>query len=168
MARQRNRFLRNAFHQIAVGGQHIGIMIDQILTETGIEHPLGQSHADRGGNALSQWTGGHFDARRVAMLGMAGGFGAHLAEVFEFIKGQALDACQIEQRIKQHRAMSGRQDETVTIQPLRSSGIKGQKTGKQHGRHIGSAHRQARMSGFGFFHAIHGKRTDGIGHQLAV
>ena len=36
--------------------------------------------------------------------------------------------------------------------------------GEQRGRDVGAAHGQARVTGIGFFHRVHGKGTDGIGH----
>ena len=66
----RDRFLRDAFHQVAVGGEHIGVMVDDLLAELGGQHLLRQRHADRGGDALAERAGGGLDALGVEVLGM--------------------------------------------------------------------------------------------------
>ena len=75
MAGQGDRFLADAFHQAAVAGDDIGVMIDQIVAETGSQHAFGQRHADGIGEALAQRAGGGLDAGRMAIFGMAGGVG---------------------------------------------------------------------------------------------
>ena len=63
MAGERDRLLADAFHQVAVGGEHVGAMIDDVLAELGGEMPLGDRHADRVGEALAERAGGGLDAR---------------------------------------------------------------------------------------------------------
>ena len=46
MPGQRHRLMADAFHQIAVGAQHIGVMIDQTVAKFRIEVALPQRHAD--------------------------------------------------------------------------------------------------------------------------
>ena len=72
MAGQRDRFLADAFHQAAIAGDHVGVVIDQSLPKRGRELPLGERHADRIGDALAERPGRRLDAGRVAVLGMAG------------------------------------------------------------------------------------------------
>ena len=65
MAGERDRFLADAFHQVAVGGEHISGVIDEIAAEHRGEVALGDRHADRIGEALAERPGGGFDAGRV-------------------------------------------------------------------------------------------------------
>ena len=78
MAGQRDRFVADAFHQIAVAGDDIGLVVDQIVAEAGIEDALGQRHAHGIGDALAQGAGGGLDAGQMAIFGMAGAWGCRL------------------------------------------------------------------------------------------
>ena len=69
---RRDRLVADAFHQVAVAGDDIGLVIDQLVAEAGIEDALGQRHADGIGDALAQRAGGGLDAGQVAIFGMAG------------------------------------------------------------------------------------------------
>src|SRR5690606_38720779 len=53
-----NGFLRNAFHQAAVAGQHISVVIDNVRAELGSQLGFCNSKADGIGNALAQRAGG--------------------------------------------------------------------------------------------------------------
>ena len=162
---QRDGFLADAFHQVAVGGQHIGVVVDSRLAELGGEHALGHGHADRRGNALSEWSGGGFDTGRVPDFRMSGRFRMQLPEALDLVESQARCAGEIEQRIDQHRAMAGRQHEAVTVRPGRIGGIELEHLREQHGRHIGGPHRQTGVARLGLLDRIHGQHADGIGEE---
>jgi hypothetical protein len=68
------------------------------------------------------------------------------------------------ERIKQHRATPGGQDETVAVRPACGGGVIFAHVGEQHGGDVGGAHRQTRMTRFRLFHRIHGERANGIRH----
>jgi hypothetical protein len=70
------------------------------------------------------------------------------------------------ERIKQHRATAGGQDETVADRPACGGGVIFAHFGEQHGGDVGGAHRQTRMTRFRLFHRIHGERANGIRHLL--
>ena len=72
VAGERDRFLADAFHQVAVGGEHIGVVVDEVVAELGGEMPLGDRHADRVGEALAERAGGGLDAGRDEVFRMAG------------------------------------------------------------------------------------------------
>ena len=148
-------FLRNAFHQIAVGGENIGVMIDEVVGEGRCHDALAERKADGGCEPLSERSGGDFDALRMAEFRVARRFRAHLAEILQIIKRHALCAGEVQKRIEQHGAVTGGEDETITIRPCGIGGIEFQKAGKKHRCNIGSAHRQAGMTGFGLLDAIH-------------
>ncbi len=46
-----HRFLADAFHQVAVGGEHIGEVIGDLGAEAGGHEPLAHGHAHGGGDA---------------------------------------------------------------------------------------------------------------------
>ena len=165
MARDGDGLLRDALHEIAVRGQHIGVMVHQIA-KFGVQHALGQGHAHGGGDALPQRAGGGLDAGRVVHLGMAGGERAQLAEIADLLDGHALLAREIEEGVEQHGAVTGGEHETVPIRPERVGHVIFHDLGEEHGGDVGGAHGQPGMAGFGLFHRIHGKSANGVRHVL--
>ena len=89
MAGDGDRLLADALHEIAVGGEHVGVMIDDRREMRG-QHPLGERHADRGRDPLPERTGRRFDADRVAVFGMARRLRADLAEGLQIVDRQPL------------------------------------------------------------------------------
>ncbi len=92
MAGDGDGFLRHAFHQVAVGGQHIGAVIDDIA-EFRRQHAFGQGHMPT--EVARPWperAGGDFDAGGMAEFGMARGFRAELAEIADLVERHALFA----------------------------------------------------------------------------
>ena len=77
-------------------------------------------------------------------------------------------AGEIEQRIEQHRAVAGRQDEAVAVGPVRVGGIVLQELREQHRGDIGHAHRQAGVAGFGLLDGVHGEEANGVGHPVML
>ena len=71
MAGERDRLVTEAFHQVAVGGEHIGAMVDQLVAERAA-NALGDRHTDRIAEPLAERPGGGLDAGRDEVLGMAG------------------------------------------------------------------------------------------------
>ncbi len=168
VAGKRDRFLADAFHQVAIGDEHVGGVIDDVAAVKRRKVAFRDRHADGIGKALAERSGGGFDARRVAVFGMAGRLRAELPEALDLVDRHLLVAEQIEQRIKQHRAVTGRQHEAVAVGPRWIGRIEFQETREQHGRDVGRAHRQARMSGICFLDRIHRQRPDGIRHAVMV
>lgn len=64
-----------------VAGQHIGVVVDEIVAESGVHDALAKREADRIGKPLAQRAGGGLNAGGVAVLRMACGLRAKLAEV---------------------------------------------------------------------------------------
>ncbi len=162
MAGEADGFVGDAFHQAAVAGDDPGAVIHQAAAEPGGEHALGQRHSHGGGDALAERAGGGFDRRMLAELGVAGGGGMQLAELFEFVDFHAGVAGQVQQRIEQHRAVAGGQHKAVAVGPARVRRIVFMKAGPQHGGGVGHAHRHAGVAGVGFFNGVDGERADGI------
>ena len=50
------------FHQAAVAHEDVGVVVDQIVAELGVQDALGERHADRVGDALAERAGGGLDA----------------------------------------------------------------------------------------------------------
>ncbi|KAF0120336.1 MAG: hypothetical protein FD148_3552, partial [Methylocystaceae bacterium] len=158
-----DRLMADAFHQAAVARDHIGEMIDEIVAEARRREALGDRHADRGREPLAEGTGGRLDAGGVTIFGMARRRRTELAEIFELLAAHARIAEQVEQRVKQHRPVAGRQHETVAVRPVRPSGVKLHEALEQHGRDVGHAHRHAGMAGFRLFDRVHRQGANGVG-----
>ena len=94
----------------------VGVVVDDRevrAVEVRGEEALGDGHAHAVGEALAQRAGGRLDAGREAVLGVAGGAAAPLAELLQLLERQVV-AGQVEQGVEQHasrgrrRARSGR------------------------------------------------------------
>ncbi len=164
VARQGDGFLGNAFHQAAVAGQHIGLVIDEVIAEAGGQVALGNGKAHGIGKALAQGPGGGFNAGGMAIFRVARGLGAQLPEVLELLQRHVLVARQKQQRIQQHGAVAGGENEAVAIRPMRIAGIKIEELGEQHRGKIRRTHGQAGMAGIGFLDGIHAEGANRIGH----
>jgi hypothetical protein len=166
MAGERAGLVADALHKVPVARDHVDAVIDQIWAETRAQLALGERHADRVADPLAERPGRGLDARRVAVLRMAGGARPELPEALQLPDVHLRIAGEVEQRVEQHRAVARRQHEAVAIGPVGCCGIELQEFAEQHARHVGHAHRQARMAGIGELHGVHRERPDGVG-QIA-
>ncbi|MNT07003.1 hypothetical protein D3C72_1416910 [compost metagenome] len=141
-------------------------MVHQVGAELAGELLFGDRHADGIGDALAERAGRRLDAGGVTIFRVAGGLGAHLAELLDVLDGHVLVACQIEQAVEEHRTVAGRQDEAVAVRPERVLRVEVQIPGEENGGDVGAAHRHAGVAGIGFFHRVHGEETDRIGHPV--
>jgi hypothetical protein len=162
MARQRDRLVADAFHQAAVAGDHVGVVVDHGVAVACGHHALGKRHAHGIGQTLAERAGRRLDAGRVAELGMAGGLRTQLAEALDLAHRHVGVAGQMQQRIEQHRAVAGGQHEAVAVGPVGGRRIELQVLAPQHRGHVGHAHRHARMAGFRLLDRVHRKRPDGV------
>ena len=168
MPGERDRLLADTLHEIAVGGERVGMMVHELRPERGGKVAFGDRHADRVTEALAERAGRRLHPRRHEILGMAGRQRAKLAEALDLLDRHLLVAEEMEQRVDQHRAVAGRKHETVAVGPGGIGGIELQEPGEQHGRDVGRSHRQTGMAGFRLFDRVHGERADGIRHALVV
>ena len=163
MSGEVDRLMADAFHQAAVAGEHIGEMIDELVAKARRREALGDRHADRGREPLAERTGRRLDAGGVAIFGVARRRRTELAEIFELLAAHSRIAEQIEQRVKQHRPVAGREHETVAVRPVRPAGVELHEALEKHGGDVGHAHRHAGMAGFGLFDRIHRQGANGVG-----
>ncbi len=166
VARERDGFVADAFHEVAVGCKHEGAVIDDVGTELRREMPLRDRHADRIAEALAEWSRGGLDARRMIVFRVSGRERPKLAKTLDLLDRHRLVAEKVEQRVDQHRAVAGRQHETVTIGPVRIGRIELQEPREQDGGDVGRPHGQARMAAFRLLDRVHGERPNGIRHAF--
>ena len=117
MAGEIDRLLADAFHQAAVAGDDVGVVIDEVVAEARGHRALGDRHADRRRQTLAERAGRRLDAQRVAVFGMAGRLRAELAETLDLLDRHVGIADEVMHRVLQHRAMAGRQHEAVAVGP---------------------------------------------------
>ena len=158
-----DRLVAYPLHQAAVTGDHPGHVVDQV-GKAGVGEPFGQRHADGGGDALAKGAGRDLDAPGVPVFGVAGGAAAQLPEGPDLIHAHVVIAQKVMDRVKQHRPVPRRQDETVAVRPAGRGGIERHETVEKDGRHVGHAHRHSGVAGIRGLHRIHRKRAQGIGH----
>src|SRR6185437_6589914 len=136
MTRERNCFLADTFHQIAVRRDDISLVIDDFVAEGRGEMFLGNGHADRIRKPLSERTSGGLDARRMAIFGMSGSIRAELAKALDLINRHRFVAGEIEQGVDQHRTVAGREHEAIAVGPGWIGRVEFQEAGKDYGRYI--------------------------------
>src|SRR4029078_3444278 len=107
MPRERNRLMADPLHEAAVAGDRISVLIAHLRPELRRQHALGERHADGIAKPLAERPRGGFDSGRMPVFGVAGGAAAELAEVADLRHRHLRIAGEIEERIKQHRAMPG-------------------------------------------------------------
>jgi len=99
--------MADAFHQAAVAGDHIGMVVNQVRPKAIGQQFFGNCHADGIGKSLAERAGCRFDAAGMAELRMSGGLGAELAEVLKFIQRHIRVPGKVQDRIEQHGSMTG-------------------------------------------------------------
>ena len=92
-AREAADLVRNAFHQATIAEKHIGVMIDHVKAvniECAREFALGNRHADRVGQPLTERPGGGLDTRGDTDFRMPRRFGMQLPEVLDLFHRQVV------------------------------------------------------------------------------
>jgi hypothetical protein len=160
----------DTFHQATVAQEDVGVVVNHRVTfavELGGQQLLGQRHADRIGDALTQRSGRGFHAGGDTHFGVTGSLAVQCAEVFQLGHGQLVTG-EVQQRIDQHGTVSVGQHKAVTIQPVRVGRVMAQVLSPQRHSHIGHAHGRTRMTGIGGLDSVHCKSANGTCHLLGV
>jgi len=164
---QRRRFGGDAFHHAAVAGDDVDLVVGQPgLVEPGLrrEMTLGDRHADGGGEPGAERPGGDVDARGVAEFGMARRLALPLAEIHHFFDRKTVVE-EVQQRIFQHRTVSGGEHETVAADPRRILRIVAHVLVPEGHGVIRAAQRHAGMTRFRLLDGFRRKHPDGIGGE---
>ena len=85
---ERANLVRDALHEAAVAGEHVGVVVDHVETwavKLRAEGFFGDRHANRVSEALAEWASCRLDARRVAVFWVARGLRIHLPELFDVL-----------------------------------------------------------------------------------
>ena len=89
--------------------------------------------------------GGRLDAERRLVLRVAGRAAAELPEIFDLLEPERITG-KVEKRIKQHRAMTIRENEAVAVEPERIAGVVLEEIAPQGLCYVGHSHGHARMA----------------------
>ena len=165
----RGGFLADALHQVPVGADRVGVVVDDLLAravEALGEEALGDRHADGVGEALPERPGRDLDPGRVPALGMSRRARAPLAELLEVVEAQ-LVAGQVQQRVLQHARVAGAQHEAVAVGPVRLGRVGVQEALEDRVRQRRERHRGAGMARVGLLHRVHRETANRVDRQLA-
>ena len=166
MAGERDGLLADAFHQVAVGGEHVGLVIDDRVAELGsqcfsaIAMPTAVARPWPSGPVVVSTPG------VMKFSGWPGVFEPSWRKRLISSRRHRRIAGEIEQRIDQHRAVARREHETVAIGPVRVAGVEFEKLREQHRGDVGGAHRQAGMARLRLLDGVHCQGTQGVCHLL--
>jgi len=155
----------HALLQAAVAGEADDMVIEDGVAggvEAGHGHPGGDGVADGVGHALAERAGGRLDARRPDVLGMARGERAGLAELLQFVQRQRVTG-QMEPSVEEHRAVPGREDEAVAVDPLGCGRVEPQAFPEERGPDLGAAEGQAEVAGGTGVHGVDGETAGFVG-----
>ena len=161
------RFVRDAFHEAAVAGHEVRVVIDDVMTravERRGQMRLGHGETDRVGDALSERAGGRFHARRVMHLGVPRREALPLPEPLDLGQRQVVPR-HVQRAVQQHRGMAHRQHEAVAVGPQRRRRVVPQVPCVQRVCQRSERHRGARVAGLGRLYGIHGEGADRIDRE---
>jgi hypothetical protein len=156
-AGERADLVADAFHQAAVADEDVRVVVDDrvaVAVEFARQQLLGERHADRIGETLAERPGGRLDPRRDTEFRMARRLAVELAEIAQ-LREREVVAGQVQQRVDQHRRVTVRQHEAVAFGPVRIARVMAEVAAPQRDRHLGHAHRRARMARVRLLHRIH-------------
>jgi hypothetical protein len=89
---------------------------------------------------LTERAGGGFYARSFVELRVAWGDRVELTEIFHFLTGNSVTR-EVEPGVKEHRAVTCREEKTVAIQPAWSAGFIAENFAEKHGANFCAAER---------------------------
>ncbi len=168
MSGERGCLGAHSLHEIAVRAQDPGPMVDHggcRGIEPGREVSLGQCHADRRGNTLSERARRHLGSGHDLDFGMAGSLGCPLPEILDFVEIEVVTH-QVEHAVEQCRGMAAGQHETVAVRPLRVLRIVLEKLRIEHVGNRRETHGCARMPRVRLFDRVDGEGADGGDGEL--
>ena len=151
--------MRDAFLQAAVAGEADHEVVENLVfggVEVGGGHLGGHGHADDVAGALTEGAGGGFDADGLAELRVPRGLGVELAEVLHFLEGE-VETGEVDPAVDEHRAVSGREDEAVAVDPSGGGGVVAKEVAVEHGTDLGGTQREAQVARMAGGDGVHGQ-----------
>ena len=168
VARERRRFRRDAFHQIAVAGDNPGSVVNDGVARAVVARGkvrFGDGHADRVRETLAERAGRDLDAGSVAALGMARRLAAPLTKLLDVVEREVV-AGDMEQAVQEGRSVPCGEHEAVAIRPKRVLRVVLQLSVPERVSHRRSTERQAGMAAVGLLDHVDGQEAEGIDAKL--
>ncbi len=156
MSGKRSRFIRHAFHQIAVRADAVNKMVNNrktLLIKFRRQMFLRHCHSHAVGKTLPKRSGRDFHAFGHKIFRMSGRLRMKLTEIFQFAHRQII-ARQMQKRINQHRTVSGGKQKSIAVKPFRIFRIVTHKLRPQNISRRSHSQRQTGMPGIRLLHGI--------------
>ena len=163
---ERDHLVADALHQAAVADQRVGVVVDDVVAELGVEHRLGHRHADGVGDPLAERAGGDLDAVAGSYSGWPGVCEPSSPEGADLLDRERLVAGEVQQRVDQRRAVAVGLDEAVAVRPARDRRVELQVAVEQRRADVGGPQRRPGVAVAGARDGVHGEEADGVGHLL--
>ena len=168
MAGKINRLVTDPLHQAAVAGDHIGVVIDEVIAETRIQHAFAESHTHGGCDSLTERTGGRFDASGMAEFRMPGSATTELTKTAQLIHRHVVEAEEVMKRVQQHRSMPSAQHKAIAIRPIGLRRVDLDEVLEEHRSHIRHAHGHSGMARLRSLDRVHRERADRVRHLRLI
>ena len=146
---KRARLIGDALHQVPIANDDVGVVIDDRVTRTvedAAQVRLGDGESDGIGEALAERAGCHLDTVCDVALRVSGGQAVPLTERFDLGEGEVI-AREMQERVQERRAVPGRENETIAVEPGRIGRIVPQVARPQGMSHCGRSEGQSWVSG---------------------
>ena len=171
VTRKRARLGGHALLHVTLGGDDVDVVVERGGTGggLGVEHAahtaLRVSKTNSGGQALTERTGGDFNALSVLVLGVAGGEGAPGAQFLQVLHLEAV-AAEEELSVQGQGGVSGGEDEAVAAFPTVIGRVLVHDLLEQQVSDRRQAHRGAGVAGADLLHGVGGKDAGGVNGSL--
>mmetsp|Transcript_20994 Transcript_20994/g.34638 ORF Transcript_20994/g.34638 Transcript_20994/m.34638 type:complete len:622 (+) Transcript_20994:383-2248(+) len=133
---------------------------------SGSSHLLRNSETNSVGNSCSKRTSGALNSGggvlTVGEFRVTRSLGVVLTEVLQFLDGE-IESGEVEPGVKEHRSVSSRKDETITVDPLGVLGVVLHLRSVKNGSNFGASKRKTHVSRVGGSNGVHGKTTGFVG-----
>ena len=156
--------MADPFHQTSVPDEDVREVIENLLAVARPQILLGDRESHRVAETLTQGAGCGLYTLGIMDLWMPRRSGAKLPEIPQLLQRHVLVAGQVQQRIKEHRAVAVRQDEAIAIGPAWRRGIEFEMAREKNGRDVRHAHRHPGVPGICRLNRIHGQNAEGGSH----
>jgi hypothetical protein len=158
---QRRSLVAHALLEVSVGADGEHVVVGDVAAEPLAQVALDDGHADAVGEALAERPGGHLDARRVPVLGVARRPRPVLAELLQVVELESV-AREVEHGVQQHRRMPGRQHEAIAVGPVRLGGVVAHDARVEDVCERRQGHGRARMTRVRLLDRVHGEAADHV------
>ena len=155
--------------EATISGKSVDVVVEDLVVigvVGGGGHLFGGGHTNGVGDSLSKRTGGALNSGGVVFRGrefrVTRGHGVVLTEVLDFFH-RKVKSGKVQPGVKEHGSVSGRKDESVTVDPGRVSSVVLHLGSVKGSSNFGGSKRKTHVSGVGGGNGVHGKTTGFIG-----